>query len=47
MWYSWKYGHLSSGITTRCPANQSDAKILEGGVSVLNDMINIKSIFFR
>ena len=32
MWYSWKYGHLSSGFTTRCPANQSDAKLLEGGV---------------
>ena len=30
--YSWKYGHLSSGITTSCPANQSDAKLLEGGV---------------
>ena len=32
VWYSWKYDHLSSGITTRCPANQSDAKLLEGGV---------------
>ena len=36
----WKYsvsysrinGHLSSGITTSWPANQSDAKLLEGGV---------------
>ena len=32
VWYSWKYGHLSSGITTSWPANQSDAKLLEGGV---------------
>ena len=33
MWYSWKYGHLSSGITTSWPAKQSDAKLLEGGVA--------------
>ena len=32
MWYFWKYGHLSSGTTTSWPANQSDAKLLEGGV---------------
>ena len=30
--YSWINGHLSSGITTSWPANQSDAKLLEGGV---------------
>ena len=30
--YSWKKGHLSSGITTSWPANQSDAKLSEGGV---------------
>ena len=35
MWYSWKYGHLSSGITTSWPANQSDAKLLEGGVYII------------
>ena len=40
MWYSWKYGHLSSGITTRCPANQSDAKLLEGGVDSNNNNDN-------
>ena len=32
VWYSWKNGHLSSGITTSWPANQSDAKLLEGGI---------------
>ena len=32
MLYSWKNGHLRSGITTSRPANQSDAKLLEGGV---------------
>ena len=32
MWYSWKNGHLSSGITTSLRANQGDAKLLEGGV---------------
>ena len=35
VWYSWKYGHLSSGITTSWPANQSDAKLLEGGVFLI------------
>ena len=34
MSYSWINGHLSSGITTSWPANQSDAKLLEGGVGV-------------
>ena len=32
MSYSWINGHLISGITTSWPANQSDAKLLEGGV---------------
>ena len=32
VWYFWKNGHLSSGITTSWPASQSDAKLLEGGV---------------
>ena len=32
VWYSWKNGHLGSGITMSWPANQSDAKLLEGGV---------------
>ena len=27
---------MSSGITTRWPANQSDAKLLEGGVDECN-----------
>ena len=31
--YSWINDHLSSGITTSWPANQSDAKLLEGGVA--------------
>ena len=30
--YSWTNGHLSSGITTSWPANQSVAKLSEGGV---------------
>ena len=34
VWYFWKYGQLSSGITTSWPANQSDAKLLEGGVDL-------------
>ena len=36
VWYSWEYGHLSTAITTSCPANQSDAKLLEGGVDQIN-----------
>ena len=34
VWYSWKNGHLSSGITTSWPTNQSDAKLLEGSVHI-------------
>ena len=33
VWNSWENGHLSSGITKSWSANQSDAKLLEGGVT--------------
>ena len=32
VWYFWKNGHLNIGNTTSWPANQSVAKLLEGGV---------------
>ena len=42
VWYSWKYGQLNSGITTSWPANQSDAKLLEGAVYFQNHISFIK-----
>ena len=43
VWYSWKNGHLSSGITTSWPGNQSDAKLLEGGVYASVNYVSIGS----